>query len=1451
MNQSEATSLAARKRGKWGYIWPMWTTLLLHLLAILLFTTGFLLTRTELPYHSHCSDVSHSPCFSSNNNGSCWTKPATNRLLIIVLDALRFDFVAPSTFFAESKPWMDKLRVLKNAASTRPLSARIFKAIADPPTTSLQRLKGLTTGGLPTFVDVGNSFGAPAIVEDNFINQLVQNGKKVVMMGDDTWTQLFPHHFERSYPYPSFNVKDLHTVDNGCIEHLLPSLYEEDWDVLIAHFLGVDHAGHIFGVDSTPMIEKLEQYNTILERVIEVLENQSGPGSSHENTMLVVMGDHGQTLNGDHGGGSAEEVETAIFAMSFKKPLSSVPSEFDSCSCQLDLDGKNVCISTMQQLDFAVTVSALLGIPFPYGSIGHINPELYALGADSWNSDASQKLSESDIWMQNYANALCINSWQVKRYVDAYSTSSAVGFSHDDLSRIASVYAQVENHWSHSTKKLLLDRQNDSDTLVPALKRQIDAYFKFLTTVSELARSKWTEFDLNMMGTGIGIMANKKHGVMFSSSGDSCIITGSIFTIFLLGIRACSFLSNMEEGKVANFLLSTSGIVTLRQSVIQGKLLKESIGFLILSTLCRFAIEVGLSKQAATSAFMKDYTSWIINIASGLPVWDYAAEVIPMVVLILLAAWLYKATSGSLFDWPWKYVILGTILSYMLIIVHWITDSDRFGGTLMPQNIGRTYIPRIIYAIALGQLLLLTFGQLFKNSSLDCKTILVAKTMAILSAWSSTVILLSGKQGPMVAFASIVGGALSFCALMLYKLAISCCMILQIHLCHGFTYAANICRLAMGYFIMKFVNVEGGKDEPHRSFSIMQWSLFATCLFFCSGHWCAFDGLRYGAAFIGFEEFVLVRQAILLAIDTFGFSIILPVFGLPLLVATKYQANLGKHFIFTQLSQMYTTYGLITAITTTFTILCVTIQRRHLMVWGLFAPKFVFDVFNLILTDDLKAEANAGDTEFQAGYSLLVIQSHDKTLQPDPCLKSTCVHGTKALLLYASIYLLALGGGGIRGCVPALGADQFDENKPKEGVQLASFFNWFLFSITIGASLGVTFVVYVSTESQWYKGFIISMSCSATGLIFIALGKRFYRARVPGESPLLSVLQVLVVTVKNWRVKVPLDSDELYEIQSHESNLKKKLIPHTNQFRVLDKAAVLPEGIEARRWKVCTVTQVEEVKILTRMMPILLSTIIMNTSLAQLQTFSIQQGTLMNTYIGKLNIPAASIPIIPLVFMTLLIPVYEFAFVPLVRRITGHPNGITELQRVGVGLVLSAISMVIAGAIEVKRKHEFNDHNQHRISLFWLSFHYAIFGIADMFTLVGLLEFFYKEAPQGMRSLSTSFSFLSLSIGYYLSTAFVELINLVTGKIAKSKKGWLEGRDLNRNHVELFYWFLAILSIINFVIYLMCAKWYKYQSVVPFDTGMLLKDPPPRNDENVYSTSFVSTVQNIPLNEEK
>ncbi|CAH8358684.1 unnamed protein product [Eruca vesicaria subsp. sativa] len=921
--------------------WIPLSFLLIHSIAILIFTRGFLLTRTELPFHSTCPDASLSPCLPHNHNSSqnqnhhkCWTKPVVNRVVIIVLDALRIDFLAPSAFFPEAKPWMDKLTVLQKLAFSNESSAKIFKAFADPPTTSLQRLKGLTTGGLPTFVDVGNSFGAPAIFEDNFINQLVLNGKRLVMMGDDTWTQLFPNQFHKSYPFPSFNVKDLDTVDNGCIEHLLPTLYKDDWDVLIAHFLGVDHAGHIYGVDSMPMINKLEQYNTVLEKVIDILESQAGPGGVHENTMLIVMGDHGQTLNGDHGGGTAEEVETTMFAMSTKKHTTSVPPEFDTSTCKQDPDGKQICVSSIEQLDFAATLSALLGISFPFGSIGHVNPELYALGSSSLNLDnielenfGSQPAVQE--WMKSYVNVLCVNAWQVKRYIDVYSNSSVVGFSSDDMSRISDLYSAAEHHWSKSIKHILMDNDGNEDSInTSALKAQITAYLSFFSSVAELARSKWTEFNLTLMITGFGMLVISlilQSLAIFRGDKpfavDSGLSTGAALTIFIVLIRACSFLSNsyiLEEGKVANFLLATTGLIKLRYSVMSKTMRKEAFIFLAMVSVLRVSIDIGLTKQAATSQFMSSSPTWMLGLAPDHPALTYAIEIAPILSVVVLIYVLYIAISKTPSEGIWKYVTVGSMLNYFLIALLWASESKMSGLDGLLQVIGgRNIIPQTAYAIGLLQLFLLASAHMFCAGK---EKNLASRTVALVSACSSPVILLSGKQGSMLALA--------------YLLA--------------------------GYCIMRLEGVERRiKSDGHNKFSkldplcVVQWSLLSICMFFASGHWCAFDGLRYGAAFVGFDEFVLIRQAILLTIETFGFSIILSVFGLPLLIPIHSQTPKARGEKRHQLFQMYMLYGVISATTVTATILCVTIHRRHLMVWGLFAPKFVFDVVGLILTDVL------------------------------------------------------------------------------------------------------------------------------------------------------------------------------------------------------------------------------------------------------------------------------------------------------------------------------------------------------------------------------------------------------------------------------------------------------------------------------------------------------------------
>lgn len=202
----------------------------------------------------------------------------------------------------------------------------------------------------------------------------------------------------------------------------------------------------------------------------------------------------------------------------------------------------------------------------------------------------------------------------------------------------------------------------------------------------------------------------------------------------------------------------------------------------------------------------------------------------------------------------------------------------------------------------------------------------------------------------------------------------------------------------------------------------------------------------------------------------------------------------------------------------------------------------------------------------------------------------------------------------------------------------------------------------------------------------------------------------------------------------------------------------------------------------------------------------------MNTKIKGFKVPGASLPVIPLLFIFILIPLYDRIFVPLARRITGIPTGIRHLQRIGIGLVLSAISMAVAGFVETRRKSIAIQHNMVDsieplpMSVFWLGYQYGIFGAADMFTLIGLLEFFYAESSAGMKSLSTAISWCSVAFGYFTSTVVVEVVNKVSG-------GWLASNNLNRDKLNYFYWLLSVISVVNFVFYLVCSSWYRYKTV--------------------------------------
>lgn len=248
----------------------------------------------------------------------------------------------------------------------------------------------------------------------------------------------------------------------------------------------------------------------------------------------------------------------------------------------------------------------------------------------------------------------------------------------------------------------------------------------------------------------------------------------------------------------------------------------------------------------------------------------------------------------------------------------------------------------------------------------------------------------------------------------------------------------------------------------------------------------------------------------------------------------------------------------------------------------------------------------------------------------------------------------------------------------------------------------------------------------------------------------------------------------------------------------------------------CTVQQVEDVKVVFKVLPIFACTIMLNCCLAQLSTFSVEQAATMDTKLGSLKVPPASLPVFPVLFLMILAPIYDHIIIPYARKVSKSEMGITHLQRIGIGLVLSIVAMVVAALVEIKRQRVATNSNLLNdatkplpITFLWIAFQYLFLGSADLFTLAGLLEFFFSEAPVSMRSLATSLSWASLAMGYYLSSVIVSIVKSVTRNT--TDKPWLSGANLNQYHLERFYWLMCVLSGLNFLHYMYWAFRYKYR----------------------------------------
>ncbi|KAJ8774432.1 hypothetical protein K2173_016878 [Erythroxylum novogranatense] len=463
---------------------------------------------------------------------------------------------------------------------------------------------------------------------------------------------------------------------------------------------------------------------------------------------------------------------------------------------------------------------------------------------------------------------------------------------------------------------------------------------------------------------------------------------------------------------------------------------------------------------------------------------------------------------------------------------------------------------------------------------------------------------------------------------------------------------------------------------------------------------------------------------------------------------------------------------------------------------------------------------------FVVGLVLLSLSSYLFLIKPKGCgdEQTPCGShsGQEVAIFYLSIYLVALGNGGYQPNIATFGADQFDQEDPKEGHSKVAFFSYFYLALNLGSLFSNTILGYYEDQGMWALGFWASTGSAIAALLLFLGGTTRYRHFKPSGNPLSRLCQVIVAASKKWNEEMPPDGGEdLYETNGGKcSNGGSRRMLHTQGFKFLDRAAfITSRDLDDHKqghhnpWRLCPITQVEEVKCVLRLLPIWLCTILYSVVFTQMASLFVEQGAAMKTTISNFKIPAASMSSFDILTVAVFVFLYRQVLDPLVARIkkTKSSKGLTELQRMGVGLVIAIMAMVAAGIVECYRlKYARSDctdcENSSSLSIFWQVPQYALVGASEVFMYVGQLEFFNSQAPDGLKSFGSALCMTSISLGNYVSDLLVTMVMKISTE--HHMPGWIPG-NLNKGHLDRFYFLLAALTSIDLVLYMACARWYK------------------------------------------
>lgn len=461
-------------------------------LSILVFATGFFPYKPFLPGLAEFEALEYGPP----------PKAPFDRLVFMVVDALRSDFV-----FSDASEFGYTQSLIRDG------SAIPFTANARSPTVTMPRIKAITTGSIPSFVDLILNINeadtsSTLAAQDTWLSQLkAKDTGKLVMYGDDTWLKLFPDTFDRHDGTSSFFVADFTEVDNNVTRHINDELHKDDWNLMVLHYLGLDHIGHKSGPRSSHMPAKQREMDGIVHQLFDALETQR----HLQSTLIVLCGDHGMNDAGNHGASSPGETSPALVFMSPKlkdiSPKYSAPAqpknEFDY-------------YSTVEQSDIAPTLAALMRFPISKNNLGAFIPEFLPFWPRS--SDKVQILIRNARQILNIVTAAFGSElFDAQSSVDPCASKSAT-----DVSELACEWRKINSEAAHQANANEIDQE------------WLSATSAWIRKAQDLMSSMASNYDMSRLSLGQGLSVAAVVASIASLGAQGFKKAGHLLPLFLL-----------------------------------------------------------------------------------------------------------------------------------------------------------------------------------------------------------------------------------------------------------------------------------------------------------------------------------------------------------------------------------------------------------------------------------------------------------------------------------------------------------------------------------------------------------------------------------------------------------------------------------------------------------------------------------------------------------------------------------------------------------------------------------------------------------------------------------------------------------------------------------------------------------------------------------------------------